>query len=200
MSRRTPKNAEPLVVSPEDADLTEVFVFRRSYNKDGSIRYVQVVGYPIDLDAALVGPVAPRSGAREGEQQTQMSLSRLIAQRMLGRALEPSEVVTWRNGKRGDNRRANLEVILRSEVQGAHRITRSASGVKYVYPTETGRYAANYGNAYLGTYDTVEQAAGAVDEFIDLTGQGVPRRQAIRKVKERMPPPTRRPDNLLIQS
>lgn len=198
MARRSPVGAEPLIISPEDGDLQQ-FVFRRSYNDDGSIRYVQIIGYAEELEAAAEQrPV--RLEKLNKRKQTQMSLPRLIAQRMLGRPLTDSEVVTWRNGKRGDNRRANIEVVDRSELQGAHREVKSATGRKYIYPTSSGRFSVNLSNKYLGVYDTVELAEQALERYFQLLNAGLSEDEAANRVKLEAPRPIRRHSNLLIQS
>lgn len=197
MARTAPRNAEPIYLSKADRDVADRFVFRRSYNKDGSIRFVQAVGIREELEAAAANrPID--TAVIDSREQTQMALSRLIAQRMIGRPLEKNEVVTWRNGNRGDLRRENLEVRTRSEVARDTRPTTSSSGVKYVYPTESGRFAAAYLNTYLGTYNDTEQAAAAVAMYLQLVDEGVSSDAAVERVKEFADKQPRQQNNVIF--
>ena len=184
MPRRPPPNAEQILLSPEDADLAERFLFRRSFNKDGTLRYAQVIGVTEELTAAAEQRAVDPQKLITTEQSA-MSLPRLVAQRMLGRPLKGNEVVQPKNGKSGDNRRSNLEITTRSVLSSHERAGRAESGSKYVYATEAGRYYVNFKNTYLGTYDNIDAAEQAVTGYQALLDQGIPERQAAQKIKMR---------------
>ena len=185
MPRTGPKNAEPILLSPEDMDIIDLFIFRRSFNEDGSLRYVQAIGDADQIDAfALNQPVV--FAPREKGKQKVISLPRLIMQRAMKRPLEAGELVIPANGKNGDNRRSNLVFTNRAELaSGERRGTRSSAGEKYVYKNNHGRYFANFDNTYLGTYDEPDQAASAVDEYKRLVGEGMEKDEAVARVINR---------------
>jgi hypothetical protein len=194
MPRKQPENAEPLILSPDDEFLLDRFVIRRSFGKDGAIRYVQAVGNAQEIEAAAYDDdIQDRdSGSRV---QVAYSLPRLIARRMRGGAdLEPEEVVTPRNGKRGDLRRENTEVRSRGEAASGERPTRSSTGVKGVYWHSSGRPFVNYNGVYLGTYDTVEEAKGAIEAYDALLADGVDKVAAAKTVKRQAKLPAQNAD------
>ena len=62
------------------------------------------------------------------------------------------------NRDRSDNRIENLRVVSRSE-NNFNQGNRNKYGVKGLYKTARGKFALQYGNRHLGTFDTVEDAA-----------------------------------------
>jgi hypothetical protein len=185
MPKRSAVVTEQVILSPEDADAADLFLFRRSFNEDSTLRYVQVLGDEEEIDAfARNEPVVVKPGAKS--KQKAYSLPRLIAQRMLGRPLMPEELIKPKNGKYGDCRRSNLELTNRSELASGEREgTWSNTGAKYIYPTEGGRFFVNYSDIYLGTYDTTTQAEEALELFKRLTADGMSDEEAARRVKSR---------------
>lgn len=185
MPRKEPENAEQILISLEDAELLDFFHFRRTFFDDGSIRYVQLIGDPVLLDAFARGEplVMP---AEKTKKARQASLARVLVQRMIGRPLMGNEKVVQKNGKRGDNRRQNLELTTSSEIAGGERIgTWSATGAKYVYKAANGKYYAQVGDNSLGTYDKVEQANDAVSMYREMVESGVPEVEAATRVLNR---------------
>jgi hypothetical protein len=185
MPKKSHQSTEEVFISAEDADLIDLFLIRRSYNPDGSLRYVQVLGNATEIEAfARNEKVVVRDDM--SHNQRAFSLPRLIMQRILNRPLLPEELVTMKNGKVGDCRRENLELTSRSEVAQRERSgSWSETGAKYVYPGEAGRYYANVNGSYLGIYNTVDQASAAVKQYFDFLESGMDEKEAARRVKGR---------------
>jgi hypothetical protein len=185
MSRRAPQDAEQVQVSPEDRDLIENFLVRRSYLPDGHIRYVQILGYAADIEAAAQGQ-APIYGAASRTSQAAYSLPRLVMRRMLGgRELETEEVIYYKNELRGDCRRENLELSTKSEKSKGDREGQwGKTGKKHIYRTDGTRYYVNYKGVYLGTYDDTAAAQGAIELYKAAIAAGIPKKEAKRLVKK----------------
>jgi hypothetical protein len=183
---KTPhQNAEEVLISAEDADLIELFTIRRSYNPDGTLRYVQVIGNADEVEAFAQNEKVI-IGDHVAENQRAFSLPRLVMQRIFQRPLLPEELVKAKNGRIGDCRRDNLELTNRSEIAGKERdSTWANSGAKYVYPADNGRYYANVNGNYLGTFDTVEQATASVKQYFDFLTGGMSEKEAARRLKGR---------------
>lgn len=185
MPKKPPANAEEVRLSADDADIVDLFIIRRSFNPDGSMRYVQVIGNADELEAFsrnLPVTLTPRNP----EKQRVFALPRLIMTRMLGRPLDNNELVQPKNGKMGDCRRDNLEVTSRSALaSGSRDSSWSTTGTKYVYPSERDRFYANVDGTYLGTFDTVEQAQASVKRFFELREKGMDDKEAARRLKGR---------------
>lgn len=185
MPKAPPPNAEEIRISAEDADLIDLFVLRRSFNKDGSIRYLQVVGFPEEVEAFARGERVPMLSGRSSCEQRSYSMPRIIMQRILKRPLLDEELVKSSNGNMGDCRRENLELTTRSEIAQRERSSWAVTGAKYVYPADNGRFYANADSNYLGTYDTVELAAKSVESFFRLIENGMEVAEAARRIKGR---------------
>lgn len=77
-------------------------------------------------------------------------------------SIDPSLCIDHINGNGLDNRITNLRLVTRSTNQrnrGACK--RNSTGIKGVYPTENGTFAAQCGGKYLGAFKTIETAAAA---------------------------------------
>jgi hypothetical protein len=194
LPRKAPTNAEQVEVSPEDLDLLEHFLVRRSYLPNGHIRYVQILGYAADIEAAAYGE-NPIYGASSRTSQSAYSLPRIVMRRMLGgRELETEEVVYHKNGLKGDLRRSNLELSTKSEMSRGDREGQwSKSGTKHVYPTDGSRYFVNYKGIYLGTYEDTEKAEAALELYKAAIKAGIPKKEAKKLVKQ---DPTHDPNSL----
>lgn len=184
MPKKPPANAEQVRISPEDADVLDFFIVRRSYNTDGTLRYVQLIGDATEIDQFASNQ--PISITTENRKQRATSLARIIMQRKLGRPLAKEEFVTQINGQNGDVRRQNLELASRSELASVTRDhSWSSTGQKYLYADSSGRYYATKGDVYLGTYDTLEQAKAALEMFNRLIAAGMSEDEASRRIKSR---------------
>ncbi|HLU12191.1 MAG TPA: hypothetical protein VK003_21115 [Oceanobacillus sp.] len=185
MPRKEPENAEYVLISPEDAELLDFFSLRRTFEDDGSIQYVQVIGNPALIEAARRGENLAEALPSAGKKSVHFSLSRMIMERMIGRPLLPNERVRQINGNRGDLRRRNLEIATASELASVKRSSWASSGVKYVYETKTGKYAAQVGDISLGTYSDKSEAAAAVEKFYKLLDAGLSKEEAKTRIVNR---------------
>ncbi len=185
MPKRPPVDAEQVRISPEDADVLDFFIIRRSYNPDGTMRYVQLIGDAQEIEDFASGQpvtVLPRGSGKHRAA----SLARIIMQRVLGRPLEREEFIRPKNGLNGDLRRGNLEIATRSDLASVERDNSwSSTGQKYIYADANGRFYINKGDQYLGTYDTVEQAAVALKMFEQMVASGMSDAEAERRLKSR---------------
>jgi hypothetical protein len=190
MPRPAPENAEEILVSPEDDEVFSLFSFRRSFNKDGSLRYVQVLGTKEELEAFsnFTDPDYDDEYETEPGKVIAVSLPRIIACRMEGRSLEDEEVITQRNGLKGDCRRDNLEIKTKSEVASGERphVQWADSGTKYVYSTEGGRYFVNYKGQYIGSFDTVEIAEKAIELYLKAVDEGMEEKVAAKYARKKI--------------
>lgn len=184
MPRHVPENAETVLISPEDGEIIDLFIIRRSFNKDGSIRYIQLVGSEADITAFAHYQAIDHSKVSKNAQSA-LSLPRVIAARTLKRPLMSDEVVVQTNGKRGDCRRSNIEVVTKSDLaKGERNYTWSESGKKYVYRSASGKYFATVNDKYLGTFAKAETAHEAVEMFKGFVEQGVDMADAAKTVKK----------------
>lgn len=202
MPRKEPENSEYVIVSPEDAELLDFFSLRRTFEPDGSIRYVQLIG-DVDLIQAalhnkdLAAEMISDAGKKGKRKKGSYSLPRMVAARMLGYPLTDSEVVVQKNDKRGDVRRTNLEITSRADLATGKRIAGwSRTGTKYVYLAVNGKYYGQVGNHSLGTYATKEEASAAVDSYLAMVESGVPADEARLRIINR----SRNKGRILIMS
>lgn len=76
--------------------------------------------------------------------------------------IEPDLCIDHINGNGLDNRIANLRLVTRSINQRNRGLCkRNRTGIKGVYQTEDGKFAAQCGGKYLGAFKTIEAAAAA---------------------------------------
>ena len=96
------------------------------------------------------------------EDGVTLVMHRVIMERILGRDLERHEIVGHVDLDGLNNTRENLYLADRYEVR---RKAKSATGVKGVQKSRNGKYEASFIRSgvwhYVGTFDTVEEAAAA---------------------------------------
>lgn len=113
---------------------------------------------------------AKRSIAAKGEQRSSMFMHRLIASRMVGRALERHEQVDHINGDSLDNRRSNLRIATTSQniANSKPQSGRSSRFKGVCWDKSREKWIAgitiNYRRQNLGRYDTEEAAYAAYCE------------------------------------
>lgn len=112
---------------------------------------------------------ARRSDRGAKEKENVFFLHRIILERKLGRKLKDTEFTHHINSDRLDNRRENLCVATKSEIQYAKRKqSNNKSGLRGVLQTTWGKYLAqiyaNRKHIHLGVFETAEEAHEAYCE------------------------------------
>lgn len=117
----------------------------------------------------IAGGIHPADGYRRIKIGARSYKASRIAWYFISGALpDPSVDIDHKNGKRDDDRAANLRTATRSQnQQNAGRRTRSASKLKGVHQRENGKFRAGlrFGGRqhWLGQFDTEESAGRAYD-------------------------------------
>ena len=99
---------------------------------------------------------------RKGGKMIHVQMHRLIMQPSAGMQIDHI------NGDTLDNRRCNLRICTNAENCRNRKYKESVHGYKGVAPVRNGRWGAriciNYRQSWLGSYDTIEEAARAYNE------------------------------------
>jgi hypothetical protein len=151
---RYPIAPDELILSPEDDDLRYASGKWRHMKNDPR-GYVQ------------------GNGTRP---HNNMTMHRLVAERMLGRPLAGDEEVDHINQILDDNRRENLRVVSHhaNKQNNAKTYKRKSVGIRGVYPSANGkRWVAHAHETsdgtkrhrWLGTFDTIEEAAEVFEAY-----------------------------------